>query len=321
MSSLVTVIIPVYNRELEIKRSVESVLRQGIDIDLVIVDDGSTDNTASICDEYARNYENITVIHTSNGGVSQARNIGLDHVNTKYLMFLDSDDELADNAVRNLVEAADDNSADMVIGRIQARTLEGETRNFVIPDKFNNTIISEREFWELANYPGIYMGVAVVIKLYRSTVWKDIRFPVGVKRHEDEYMIHKYVGNCDIIYSLDKVTYIQYFHKVDAGLSSGRFTFVDLFGSRCRVERCEYLINKKIYDAALDTFGFGTRILIQGDRTLHDEASKKEVRDLNKEYKRLAKELIPNVGFANKIRLFLFCINLRLYGRVREILR
>ena len=92
-----SVIIPVYNCEKYVEQAVASVLSQPLkNINIVIIDDGSTDSSPKICDDLALNHERVTVIHTENGGVSKARNIGIDYVLSKadsdYIGFLDSDD-------------------------------------------------------------------------------------------------------------------------------------------------------------------------------------------------------------------------------------
>lgn len=117
-SGKVTVIIPVYKTEKYLKDSVQSVLSQGYaDIDIILVDDGSPDNSPVICDQIASENSNIRVIHKKNGGLSSARNAGLDAVcpETSYVMFLDSDDCLTQDAIAGLVRKACEAEADMVI--------------------------------------------------------------------------------------------------------------------------------------------------------------------------------------------------------------
>ena len=93
----ISVIIPVYNTGKYLKKSIESALpREGQNIELIVVDDGSTDNSATICDDLRRKYpEIIKVIHKTNGGLSDARNVGIDNSHGRYLLFLDSDDMFA----------------------------------------------------------------------------------------------------------------------------------------------------------------------------------------------------------------------------------
>ena len=94
--NFLSIIIPVFNVEKYIRRCIDSLTTQNgfNDIEVILVDDGSTDGSGAICDEYAEKYINIKVIHKSNGGLSDARNVALAAVNGKYIAFLDSDDFL-----------------------------------------------------------------------------------------------------------------------------------------------------------------------------------------------------------------------------------
>ena len=90
---LISLIIPVYNVEKYLKNCVDSVIKQNYeDMEIILVDDGSKDNSPRICDEYSEKYDFINVIHQKNGGASVARNTGIDAATGKYLMFIDSDD-------------------------------------------------------------------------------------------------------------------------------------------------------------------------------------------------------------------------------------
>ena len=111
----VSIIVPIYNSDLYLRKCIDSVLAQTFqDIQLILVDDGSSDNSGMICDEYAAKYSNISVIHKENGGQSSARNRGLDIAEGKYVYFLDSDDYLLENAIESLYETAENNNADVV---------------------------------------------------------------------------------------------------------------------------------------------------------------------------------------------------------------
>lgn len=109
----ISVIIPVYKVEDSLRQCVDSVLQQTFtDCEIILVDDGSPDNCGAICDEYKDKYDNITVIHQQNGGLSAARNAGLKKMRGEYVMFLDSDDHLAEDCLQTL----SGHDADMVIG-------------------------------------------------------------------------------------------------------------------------------------------------------------------------------------------------------------
>lgn len=103
---LVTVIIPVYKvEEYYLRNSIESILVQTYkELEIILVDDGSPDNCGAVCDEYAIRDERIKVYHLPNGGVSVARNYGLNHCHGDYIMFVDSDDYIANDYIQHLYE-------------------------------------------------------------------------------------------------------------------------------------------------------------------------------------------------------------------------
>ena len=111
----VSVIIPIYNVEPYLKKCIESVLRQDFsDYEVLLVDDGSTDSSPAICDEYAQTYPQVQVIHQENKGLGGARNTGIQAARGDYLLFLDSDDSLTPDALYSLYGTATENQADLV---------------------------------------------------------------------------------------------------------------------------------------------------------------------------------------------------------------
>ncbi len=116
MNPVVSMIIPVYNAQDSIRRCVESVLNQGYtDFELLLVDDGSTDSSGEICEEYKQKDSRVKVIHKENTGVSDTRNMGLKEAKGQYIQFLDSDDWITPDATNLMVRAAVESSCDMVI--------------------------------------------------------------------------------------------------------------------------------------------------------------------------------------------------------------
>ena len=112
----VSVIIPVYNVESYLRKCVDSIIGQTlINIEIILVDDGSTDRSGSICDEYRRQDGRIQVIHKANGGLSSARNVGIDAASAPYIMFLDSDDWAEPGFCEIPYDAAVDTNSDLVI--------------------------------------------------------------------------------------------------------------------------------------------------------------------------------------------------------------
>lgn len=126
MNKKISIIVPVYNVEKYIKQSVESVLNQTYkNLEIILVDDGSKDSSGNICDEYSKKDQRIKVIHKENGGLSSARNAGLDIATGKYIMFLDSDDYFENNSCEVLYNEIEKTNADYVIGNYIHVTYDG----------------------------------------------------------------------------------------------------------------------------------------------------------------------------------------------------
>lgn len=112
---LVSVIVPVYKVEYVVKNCIESILNQIFtDFELILVDDGSPDNSGKICDEYAKKDDRVIVIHKENGGVSSARNVGIDRAKGKYICFVDSDDYVSKDYLKTLIDVEENNNADNI---------------------------------------------------------------------------------------------------------------------------------------------------------------------------------------------------------------
>ena len=115
MKPLLTVVIPVYNVEKYLKRCIESILiQEWKNYDILLVDDGSTDNSPQICDDYAKAYEFISVIHKKNGGLSAARNTGISHAEGEYVYFPDSDDWIEPDTFISLAEVVESQKFDII---------------------------------------------------------------------------------------------------------------------------------------------------------------------------------------------------------------
>lgn len=112
---LVSIVVPVYNVEIYLDDCLKSVLAQTYsNLEIILVDDGSTDNSGAMCDAYMKIDSRIQVFHQKNGGLSAARNFGMRHASGKYIYFLDSDDYIEKNAIEELVKVAEDECADVV---------------------------------------------------------------------------------------------------------------------------------------------------------------------------------------------------------------
>ena len=140
---LVSIIVPVYNVEKYLDECIQSIISQSFtDIEIILVDDGSTDSCGTKCDAWAEKDKRIKVIHKQNAGLSSARNAGMDIAQGKYIIFVDSDDYwIGDNSLEHLYDTAKKNDADVVRGEYVAVTDNGERIKTITKDKSNITLM------------------------------------------------------------------------------------------------------------------------------------------------------------------------------------
>lgn len=205
----VSVIIPVFNAELYLEQCIESVINQTYkEIEIILINDGSEDESGKICDKYAQEDQRIIVIHKKNGGVSSARNAGLKSSTGNYIMFVDSDDWLDSNAVNTLVKIQNKNEYEIIMfgsyreNLILGKTIEmkEEERSF---DKENEirkilpTLIKGEKINSLWN------------KIYKSSLIKDndIIFDEALNIAEDLLFNFQAFLNAESFYVLDQSFY------------------------------------------------------------------------------------------------------------------
>lgn len=193
----ITVIVPVYKVEAYIHECVDSILSQSFqDFDLVLVDDGSPDSCPQICDDYAGKDPRIHVIHKQNGGLSDARNAGIDwamaHSDSEWLAFVDSDDYLHPDYLRILYEAAQKEDADLVI--CDFVRVNDQKEIIEKKHKFFELVTEDKKMlFEILN--SNWRIVPAWNKLYHKHIFSELRFAFR-KIHEDDFAIHHVLWNC-----------------------------------------------------------------------------------------------------------------------------
>ncbi len=240
MQDLISIIIPVYNVEQYIDDCMKSLLGQTYkNLEIILVDDGSPDNSGRICDEYAQKDSRIRVIHKENGGLSDARNWGLNIATGKYITFLDSDDAITDDCIEYLYNLLVDNKhADMSICGIK-RIQIGETREG--NDHTKTEIYTPEQALEVMLYDkGI--DVASYAKLYKKEVFSELRFPVG-EVYEDTATTYKVIEKCDFIVYGDKQCYF-YYTRPGSISKQGRFNKKEYDYIKHTEEMLSYIENK-----------------------------------------------------------------------------
>lgn len=146
MTPKLSIIVPIYNVEQYLRKCVDSLLAQDIlssEYEIILVDDGSPDNCPTICDQYAAEYVNIRVVHRKNGGLSAARNSGIEIAKGEYLMFVDSDDYIEPNVLGGLMEQVERNNLDVLRYRLQYVNPQYEVYNPYKSDPFKGNDYSD----------------------------------------------------------------------------------------------------------------------------------------------------------------------------------
>jgi glycosyltransferase involved in cell wall biosynthesis len=215
----VSIIVPVYNARETLQRCVDSILGQEYrDFELILADDGSTDSSPALCDEYAEKDGRVRVLHKANSGVSDTRNKALDVAQGDYVQFLDSDDWIAPEATRLLVRAMEDNDCDMVIADFYRVIGSKVSRKGDIDAE---GVLSREEFGDymIQNPSDFYFGV-VWNKLYRRDIIEKyhLRMDVTLSWCEDFIFNMEYELHCKRIYPLQVPVY--YYVRTRGSLAS-----------------------------------------------------------------------------------------------------
>jgi len=188
----ISIIVPVYNVEEYITECIDSILSQTYkDCELILVDDGSSDNSGKICDEYALKDNRIKVIHKENGGLSSARNAGIDVAKGEYITFIDSDDVLLNNDIYDKIIKVfnNDNSIDIVQYDVIHKWKSTEEYKRKYPFK---TYCNKQDILE--GYLTENIHVSCCDKVFKTEIFKNIRFPLG-QISEDIAIIPQIVEN------------------------------------------------------------------------------------------------------------------------------
>lgn len=204
-----SIIIPCYNIEKYISKTLESVLKQTFqNFEIVLIDDGSKDNTGKILDDYSKKDKRIKVIHKINEGVSQARNVGIENAVGEYVYFLDGDDLIENNLLEKANEVFKNNKVEIFSFGFNMIYENGEIKRKYSSEKYNSQIIKSKEFLSLFFNKIIGQNMCSFI-VKREVIQDKIFFTKGLERGEDlEFQIKMLLGNNFVYY--DKTPFFKY---------------------------------------------------------------------------------------------------------------
>lgn len=233
---VVTVVVPVYNVEHYLRECLESIINQTYqDLQIILVDDGSTDSSNIICDEYALRDKRVQVIHKDNRGLSDARNKGIDLANGEYITFIDSDDVIEQDMIEYLVQLISKYKADISV--CQARYISDDGILLKKPcgeikeKKVINVLNCIHEFLYSQE-----IGTVAWRKLYKRSLFQEIRYPVG-RYHEDVFTTYKLVAISDSIAIGSEVKYLYRIRPSSIMQSSFSPKHLDLVAGKREMSR------------------------------------------------------------------------------------
>ena len=301
----ISVIVPVYKVETYLRECVDSVLSQTFkDFELILVDDGSPDNCGKICDSYAVKDNRIIVIHKENGGLSDARNAGIDISRGTYITFIDSDDYVDKNYLNHLLEALVNNHCDISV--CNYKCFESDYISDISSDISLN-IYDSLSYWE-ANFSS-NIDVVAWGKLYKNNLFEGIRFPKG-KIHEDEFLIHHLIGTNRRISVSSEVLY-YYRQRRDSIMSTETDSSRLLTSLEYLLERTRYYYDNKQTKLFLKNYHLLFSKMINRYEKFHNNPTYKKVfQSLKKIYMKKKKSFRETLFFFSP-KLYCFLLNIR----------
>ena len=303
---LISVIVPIYNSERYLKQCLDSiVLQEYSDLEIILINDGSTDNSGDICEQYAKLDQRIVVVHKVNEGQAAARNIGLNIAKGQYITFVDSDDFLETNAYKSMIETIRYHEASVVM----MKTNIVDENNFIVncSKKENVGLRNNKDYiTSLLNYEG---SASVWDKLFKKEIFANKRFK-NVLNEDFLLLIEIFVENNYDIYESD---ILGYNYRINEGSTTRSGFNKAIIDSVHNAKNAEKLILSKYPDLLNECkrftlFQLRTFLaLIPVDQMVLDNEPYKVAHDLLKENESYI--LKANIDFMSKMFLLLFVIN------------
>jgi glycosyltransferase involved in cell wall biosynthesis len=327
----ISIIVPVYKVEPYLCKCIDSILAQTFtDFELILVDDGSPDRCGEICDEYAKKDNRIRVIHKKNGGLSSARNAGIDIAKGKYIGFVDSDDYIREDMLGALFGVAEKYSSDMVICDLlkvseNQEVDESPSNDEEVIKHFTN-IQALRDLYEIKNgafTTGIINSqwwIFAVNKLYRRQLFDSIRFEKG-RIFEDEFIAHRLLYNCTNITVIKKKLY--YYVQREDSIIHSPFTTKKLDKVYALKERVDYFCEKKLDELQTQATRQYLDVFLKYYELARDHLpeTNPDISMLKKMFKKSLTLFMKNplISWKQKIMIFMFVLNPSIYGAVVNI--
>ena len=241
----ISIIVPIYNSEKYVRRCINSILNQSKkNIEIILVDDGSKDNSYDICKEFKEGNDNIILIQKENGGVASARNEGLKVARGKYIAFVDSDDYIEENMFSIMYDAIE-NDADLVFNSI---TTISSDNIALSTDIINLNSQYGKEVLLYFFQTGIF--VTCVCGLFKFSIINEnkLRFSNHIKYGEDQEFLYKYILHCNKVISIPKAIYYYFRHEESAMSQCSYSQFQSVDAMKSFLDYSKSIVSKAYYE-------------------------------------------------------------------------
>lgn len=299
MKPLISVVIPVYNVEEYLQQCLDSVKSQTYEnLEIILVDDGATDRSGSICEEFAKTEKRAVVIHQENQGLSGARNTGVSAATGEYIAFLDSDDWVSNEYIEYLYRLIADNNVQIS----SSRCFDYWDGSGVISNPEQGTILNvklttEEAIEELCH--GIVLGSSAPDKMFKSELIKKYPFPLG-KLYEDLAIMYKVIGESNgVAYTTKK---LSYYRRREGSIINESFSERHLFALQAAKEQLKYI--KQNFPRQIKAGEAKCCCVITQIMPMILESRRKDIyKQMKAEIKRYANSLLTDKKYAKKYKI------------------
>lgn len=313
----VSIIVPIYNVEKYVAKCIDSLIGQTYsNIEIILVNDGSTDGSRGICEKYAHNDNRIKLINKNNGGLSDARNKGLDIATGEYVFLVDSDDYIDLNTISLLIKKAGEYQADVVVcNYIHVLEKQGDLFSFETSadtvEVYDTGIDFYRQICDGKNRIG-HCNLAWG-KLYKTSLFKKIRYPFG-KIHEDEWTTYKVLAEAKRTVYIDDILY--YYLIRDGSIMRTKKPERDLHRIEAYEERYKFFEERNEDKIVYHTLS----MLLGGYIIDYYKISNPDIRKmLYKKCKKLYRKERKRFGLVKRCQYCLFLTSPQIYKKLRSI--
>ena len=302
MNDLISVIVPVFKVELYLDKCIQSIIEQDYkNLEIILVDDGSPDRCPQMCDHWAAQDKRIAVIHKRNGGLSDARNTGIEAATGKYVVFVDSDDYIDNRFVECLYTQiletkAQISSVDMILFDDSTQIVRDEEHHIVEVFNRKEAILALFDPCKFQNF--------MCNKMFERRLFNTIKFPCG-HMMEDLAVAYKLIEQCDLV-SYCPVKLYYYYQRTGSILHSANLNYLKDWYTYSKEK---YLYIKEHYPEMDVNYQHFNSVVLE----CYPLLEKEEAFFASQEFKKNKKYLLNKPTWKNRIKFILFSLNERLY--------